>query len=230
MDFLMNLDWAVLLKIIGIDLILGLDNAMVIALACATLSASVRNKAIMIGTAGAILARVLFLFIGFWLIGLPFVKLVAGAYLAYLGYSLLVTKEEDPDVKSGNSMWAAIGTIVLADVMMSLDNVIAVTSAASGTGDHGFGYAVFGIVLSIPIIIFASKFLVAIMDKFPIVIWGGAGLITWVGMEMLLKEQFIANIVGHGTLHTILMVGVTVATLSAAFLKNKSIESKGLTV
>ena len=69
----MNLDWAVLLKIIGIDLILGLDNAMVIALACATLSASVRNKAIMIGTAGAILARVLFLFIGFWLIGLPFV-------------------------------------------------------------------------------------------------------------------------------------------------------------
>lgn len=225
----MNLDFAVLLKIIGIDLILGLDNAIVIALACATLALNVRNKAIMIGTAGAIAARVLFLFIGFWLIGLPLVKLIAGAYLAYLGYSLLVTKEEDPDVKSGDSMWAAIGTIIVADVMMSLDNVIAVTSAASGTGEHGFGYAVFGIVLSIPIIIFASKFLMKIMDKFPIVIWAGAGLITWVGMEMLLKEEFVANLVGHGVLHTILMVGVTTATLATAYLKNRSIENKSLT-
>lgn len=225
----MNLDFAVLLKIIGIDLILGLDNAIVIALACATLALNVRNKAIMIGTAGAIAARVLFLFIGFWLIGLPLVKLIAGAYLAYLGYSLLVTKEEDPDVKSGDSMWAAIGTIIVADVMMSLDNVIAVTSAASGTGEHGFGYAVFGIVLSIPIIIFASKFLMKIMDKFPIVIWAGAGLITWVGMEMLLKEEFVANLVGHGVLHTILMVGVTAATLATAYLKNRSIENKSLT-
>ena len=229
MDFLLNLDWAVLLKIIGIDLILGLDNAIVIALACATLAANVRNKAIMIGTAGAILARIVFLFIGFWLIGLPFVKLVAGGYLAYLGYSLLVTKEEDPDVKSGNSMWAAIGTIVVADVMMSLDNVIAVTSAASGTGDHGFGYAVFGIALSVPIIIFASKFLVKVIDKFPLVVWAGAGLITWVGVEMLLKEEFIHNLMtAYNIPNLLVMTTVTALTLGLAFLKNR--ELKSLTV
>lgn len=229
MDFLLNLDYAALIKIIGIDLILGLDNAIVIALACATLATGLRNKAIFFGTAGAILARILFLFIGFWLIALPVVKFVAGAYLVYLAYKIVVDQEGEHEVKSSNSVWGAVGTIILADLMMSLDNVIAVTSAASGTGEHGFGYAVFGIVLSIPIILFASKFLLKLLDKFPIIIWAGSALIAWVGIEMLLKEQVIHNfMVSMNIPHILVMTAVTVATMTGAYLTTKANSNKAL--
>lgn len=189
-DLITNLHFGVLAKIVAIDLVLGIDNAVVIALAVAMLSVELRNKAIMLGTAGAILARILFLFIGFWLVGLPFVKLLAGGYLVYLAYSMLKSGDEDHDVKQSTSMWGAIWVIVSADLMMSLDNVVALVGASEGTGNHAFGYTVFGILISIPIIIFASKFLVTLLDKFPVLVNLGAGLIAWVGIEMMLKEDF----------------------------------------
>lgn len=189
-DLISNLHFGVLAKIVAIDLVLGIDNAVVIALAVAMLSVELRNKAIMLGTAGAILARVLFLFIGFWLVGLPFVKLLAGGYLVYLAYSMLKSGDDDHEVKQSTSMWGAIWVIVSADLMMSLDNVVALVGASEGTGNHAFGYTVFGILISIPIIIFASKFLVTLLDKFPVLVNLGAGLIAWVGIEMMLKEDF----------------------------------------
>lgn len=189
-DLISNLHFTVLAKIVAIDLVLGIDNAVVIALAVAMLSVELRNKAIILGTAGAILARILFLFVGFWLVGLPFVKLLAGGYLVYLAYSMLKSGDDDHEVKQSTSMWGAIWVIVSADLMMSLDNVVALVGASEGTGDHAFGYTVFGILISIPIIIFASKFLVTLLDKFPVLVNLGAGLIAWVGIEMMLKEDF----------------------------------------
>ena len=224
-DFIFLIDWLIVLKIIGVDLILGIDNAIVIALACAGLAESVRNKAILIGTGGAILARVAFLFVGFTLLALPAVKLIAGAYLVYLAYSLLTGQEDgDPNIKSSSSMWGAIGTIVLADVMMSLDNVIAVSSASGGS-EHGFLYSVFGIALAIPIIIFASKFLLKALDKFPVIMWLGSALIAYIGVELLLKENFVHELIattGVNYLATIITVLVTVVTIGVAYLKTKS--------
>jgi YjbE family integral membrane protein len=210
--FFISLHWDVLAKVVGIDLILGLDNAIVIALACAMLAPELRNKAIIIGTAGAILARILFLFIGFWLVGLPFVKLVAGAYLIYLAYGMLSSGGDDSDhgVKAKTTMWGAAVTIVSADLLMSLDNVVALVGAAEGTGSHAFGYTVFGILLSIPIIIFASKGLIALIAKFPVIVWLGGALIAFVGSEMLLKEPFIATWLG--TDHTSALLAATVLT------------------
>ncbi len=226
-DFIFLIDWLFVLKIIGVDLILGIDNAIVIALACAGLAEGVRNKAILIGTGGAILARLAFLFIGFTLLALPAVKFIAGAYLVYLAYSLLTSQDEgDPDIKSKSSMWGAIGTIVLADVMMSLDNVIAVSSASGGS-EHGFAYSVFGIALAIPIIIFASKFLLKALDKFPVIMWLGSALIAYIGVELLLKENLVHEfIVGLGVNHlaTIITVVTTAVTVGLAYLstyKNK---------
>lgn len=226
-DFIFLIDWLIVLKIIGVDLILGIDNAIVIALACAGLAEGVRNKAILIGTGGAILARIAFLFIGFTLLALPAVKFIAGAYLVYLAYSLLTSQDEgDPDIKGKSSMWGAIGTIVLADVMMSLDNVIAVSSASGGS-EHGFAYSVFGIALAIPIIIFASKFLLKALDKFPVIMWLGSALIAYIGVELLLKENLVHEfIVGLGVNHlaTIITVITTAVTVGLAYLstyKNK---------
>lgn len=219
--FLQNIHWDVLLKIVGVDLILGIDNAVIIAMACAALSTDVRNKAIVVGTAGAILARILFLFIGFWLVGLPFVKLLAGGYLVYLGYNMLVSSDGEHDIQAKPTWVGAATTIVLADLMMSLDNVVALVGASEGTGAHAFGYTVFGILLSIPIIIFASKGLIKLLDKFPIIKWLGSGLIAWVGIEMVLKEAFIQSVIGHGVLNYVIASVVTVSVLVASYFKTK---------
>lgn len=222
-DLLANLHWDVLLKVIGIDLVLGLDNAIVIALACAALAPELRNKAVVIGTAGAILARILFLFIGFWLVSLPFVHLLAGAYLVYLGYSMVAKNNQEEDttnVAAKSTMWGAAITIVTADLLMSLDNVVALVGAASGTGEHAFGYTVFGILLSIPIIIFASKGLLKLLDKFPIIVWAGAALIAWVGAEMLLKEPVILQMFeGNHTKLTVATMLITLVVMFRAWLK-----------
>lgn len=228
-DFLLNLHWLVLFKIVAIDLVMGLDNAIVIALAVTALSVEQRNKAIVLGTVGAILARIGFLFIGFWLVGLPFVKVLAGVYLAYIAYSMISGGDDDGQhgVAAKPSLLAAAATIVVADLALSLDNVVALVGAAEGTGSHAFGYTVFGILLSIPIIVFASKVLVALIDEFPVIIWLGGALIAWVGAEMILKEPFIAAWVGSDYTGTLLStVVVTTCTVALALTKKLSLKPK----
>lgn len=191
-EFLTSLHWGALAKIVAIDLSLGIDNAIVIAMAVMMLSESLRNKAILAGTAGAILARIALLFVGFWLITIPFLKLFAGAYLLYLAWTMVQGEDEDThNIKQSTSFWGAVWVITVSDLMFSLDNVVALVGASDGTGDHAFGYTVFGILVSIPIIIFASKYLVKLLDKFPILVNLGAGLIAYVGVEMMIKENWV---------------------------------------
>ena len=221
-EFFSDLHWLVLLKIVLIDIVMGVDNALIIAMAVSALALNLRNKAIILGTAGAILARILFLFIGFWLVGLPLVKALAGGYLIYLGYNMLTSHEEDVSVAKKATIWGATVTIVMADLMMSLDNVVALVGASEGTGDHAFGYTVFGILLSIPIIVLASKVLIKLLDKYPILMWFGAGLIVWVGIEMLLKEPFILTYMTPNTA-TIIGLLTVVLTLGLAYkMKNSN--------
>ena len=222
MEFLSTLHYAVLAKIVMIDIILGIDNAIIIAMACAALAPEQRNKAIVLGTAGAILARILFLFVGFWLVGIAGVKLIAGAYLIYLAYTMASGHGGDPAIKSKTTLLGAATTIVIADIAMSLDNVIALVGVAEGTGEHAFGYTVFGILLSIPIIIFASKGLIKLIDKFPIIVWLGAALIAWVGTEMVFKEVFIKQYLQVLTpaLQTILHIVIVLVVILIALIKS----------
>lgn len=217
-EFLTSLHWGALAKIVAIDLSLGIDNAIVIAMAVMMLSESLRNKAILAGTAGAILARIALLFVGFWLITIPFLKLFAGAYLLYLAWAMVQGEDEDThNIKQSTSFWGAVWVITVSDLMFSLDNVVALVGASDGTGDHAFGYTVFGILVSIPIIIFASKYLVKLLDKFPILVNLGAGLIAYVGVEMMIKENWVrvGEILSNHT--TSLVVSLVVALVVAGY-------------
>jgi YjbE family integral membrane protein len=197
MEFFAMLDWVAIFKIMMIDLLLGLDNAIVIALACASLAVSVRGKAILLGTAGAIALRAVLLVFATFLLGVPFLKLVAGLYLVYIGYSLLTGHDEPHEVAQKDSIWGAVWTIIVADFMLSLDNVMAVAGAASNTGAHSTLYAIAGIVLSIPIIVYGAKYLSGLMDRFKIIIWIGAAMLGVVGAEMLISDPFFITHVGE---------------------------------
>jgi YjbE family integral membrane protein len=195
-----TIDWSAILKIIGIDIMLGVDNAIVIALACNALPPHMRKRAVLLGTAGAVgLRAILLVFAGF-LMGLTWVKLIAGAYLLYIGYSLLMNSEEDHDVQSADHIWGAIKTIIIADFMMSLDNVLAVVGASQSAGEHSTAYAIAGIALSIPIIIFGAQGIMKLMDRFPIIIWLGAGLLGWVGAEMMITDPVAADYLSQATM------------------------------
>lgn len=193
MEFLSAIHWGALFKIIGIDIMLGADNAIVIALACASLAPEVRGRAIMLGTAGAVGMRAILLVFAGLLMGMSYIKFFAGAYLLYVGYKLLMTSDDDHAVGSPDRLWAAIKTIIIADFMMSLDNVMAVAGSAQAAGEHSTWYAIFGIVLSVPIIIFFSQGIMKLMDRFPVIIWMGAGLLGWVGAEMMITDPVLTN-------------------------------------
>lgn len=193
MEFLQSLDWAAIIKIIGIDIMLGVDNAIVIALACAALPPEVRGRAVLWGTAGAVGLRAILLAFAGVLMGLPYVKLIAGAYLLYLGYKLLMENDGEHDVPAADRVSTAIKTIIVADFMMSLDNVLAVAAAAESAGQHSTLYAIAGIALSIPVIIFGARGLMGLMQRYPIIVWLGAGLLGWVGAEMIITEPLLQN-------------------------------------
>lgn len=178
--------WVSVLQIIAIDILLGGDNAVVIALACRKLPEHQRNKGIAWGVVGAIGLRIVLIFFALQLLALPFLKLVGALLLLWIGVKLMQPEEEDGHgkVEGSTHLLGAIKTIVVADAVMSLDNVIAVAGAAKGD----LGLVVFGIVISIPIIVWGSKFVLKLMDRFPLVITFGAGLLGWIAGGMLVGD------------------------------------------
>lgn len=188
LNSLATLHWDAIFKIVVLDIMLGGDNAILIALACASLTLAMRGKAILLGTAGAIVLRAMLLGFAGVLMDLPYLKLVAGLYLLYIGYSLLVSAEEPAHVDSPDKLWQAIKVIIVADFMMSLDNVLSVTAAAQSAGEHSTAYAIAGILFSIPVIIIGSTLIAKMMDKYPVIVWLGGGLLGWVGGELIVHE------------------------------------------
>ena len=197
------IDWSAILKIVGVDIMLGVDNAIVIALACNSLPAHLRQRAVLLGTAGAVGLRAILLVFAGYLMGLTWVKLLAGAYLLFIGYQLMMDGDDEHEVNAADHIWGAVKTIIVADFMMSLDNVLAVVGAAQSAGAHSTAYAIAGIALSIPVIIFGAQGIMKLMDRFPIIIWLGAGLLGWVGAEMMITDPVLADYMTrvHGTLH-----------------------------
>lgn len=178
------------LQIIAIDILLGGDNAVVIALACRKLPESQRNKGIAWGVVGAIGLRVLMIFFALQLLALPFLKIVGALLLLWIGVKLLQSEDDDHDnVEGATTLMGAIKTIVIADAVMSLDNVIAVAGAAHGN----MGLVVFGILFSIPIIVWGSKFVLTLMDRFPVVITLGAALLGWIAGGMFVTDEFLKD-------------------------------------
>ena len=176
------------LQIIIIDILLGGDNAVVIALACRRLSPRQRNRGIFWGVIGAVCLRLILIFFALKLLSLPFLKIVGGLLLLWIGIKLLLPEDNaGKDVESSESLWGAVKTIVAADVVMSLDNVIAVAGAAHGD----MLLVVFGITISIPLIVWGSKLVMALMDRFPVVVTLGGGLLGWIAGGMMVTDIWI---------------------------------------
>lgn len=185
--------WAALGSIIVANIVLSGDNAVVIAMAARKLPDHQRQKAIVWGSAAAIVMRIILTLIAVQLLQLPYLKIVGAILLVYIGVQLLAEGEDDEDggdkeVKDG--MMAAVRTILIADLVMSLDNVIAVAAAAKGNNT----LLILGLAISIPLIIFGSTLLMKVMDRFPIIVTLGAALLGFLAGEMLVTDPAVKNV------------------------------------
>ena len=214
-EFFETLHWGALFQIVLIDILLGGDNAVVIALACRNLDHKQRIKGILWGTVGAIVLRVLLIFFALTLLDIPFLKLVGAAMLFWIGLRLLIPDEgEHGNVKAGSSVWSAVKTILIADFVMSLDNVIAIAGAAQNTqADHQMAYVIFGLLFSVPIIIWGSTLVLKLIDRFPVLITLGAALLGWIAGGMLVTDIAIARYMGDISSTTKLIVEASVAVI-----------------
>jgi YjbE family integral membrane protein len=181
-------------QIIMIDILLGGDNAVVIALACRKLPPAQRTKGILWGTAGAIVLRVVLIFFALTLLKVPYLKLVGAILLIWIGIKLLVPDhDEHANIQGSDRLWAAIKTIIVADLVMSVDNVIAIAGAAEAAGgDHKMPLVIFGLLVSIPIIVWGSQLVIKLMDRFPIIITAGGMLLGWIAGTMAVTDPAVA--------------------------------------
>lgn len=176
------------LIIIGIDIILGGDNAIVIALASRNLPQHQRNKAIFMGTGLAIVIRIFLTIIAVQLLQVPFLQLIGGLFLIKIAYNLLVENDDHSSkIRGGTTLFHAVRTIVLADIVMGFDNVIAIAGAAEGE----ITLVVIGLLISIPIIIWGSKLILALMERYSFLVYFGAGILSYTAGSMIIHSKEI---------------------------------------
>jgi YjbE family integral membrane protein len=194
MEFLANLNWVAVAQIILIDILLGGDNAIVIALACRNLPDNLRMKGIVWGTVGAIGIRIALIAFAVTMLQLPFLKLLGGVLLLWIGIKLLNEDDEHTDVNGSDRLWGAVKTVIVADLVMSVDNVIAIASAAEqAAGEHQLLLVVFGIVVSIPIIVWGSTLVLKLMEKFPVIVTLGAALLGYIAGGMIFSDSAVRS-------------------------------------
>jgi YjbE family integral membrane protein len=215
MEFLATIDWAVIAQIIMIDILLGGDNAVVIALACRNLHPNQRRRGIMWGTAGAIILRIALVAFAVTLLQIPFLKFTGGILLLWIGYKLMVQSEDDGghEMEASDKLWAAVKTIIVADIAMSVDNVIAIAGAAGQVeaAHHQFGYIVFGLLVSIPLIVGGSQIVLYLIDRFPWIVTMGAGLLGWIAGGMIFSDPGMIKYLGAGIENYATIAGIVAA-------------------
>ena len=223
MDALLGSDfWIGLLKIVWINIILSGDNAVVIALAARGLPPEQQKKAVMLGSGAAVVLRIALTVVAARLMQLPFVEVIGGLLLLWIGVGLLKSEEDEEDggavVKQ--SMMAAVRTILLADLVMSLDNVIAVAAAAGGN----MLLLILGLAISIPLVIFGSTLMIKLMERFPVIVTLGAALIGWVGGETIVNDNLLHDYaMGHPWLHYVAAIAGAVLVV----MVGKLMQSRG---
>lgn len=187
--------WIAVGQIIMIDILLGGDNAVVIALACRKLPPAQRRLGILWGTAGAIGLRVILIFFALTLLQIPLLKIVGAVLLVWIGVKLLMPEHEDEhaNIQASDKLWAAVKTVIVADLVMSIDNVIAIAGAAESAGDHQMPLVIFGLLVSIPIIVWGSQLVIKLMDRFPMIITVGGMLLGWIAGTMAVTDPALIN-------------------------------------
>ncbi len=185
--------WIAVGQIIMIDILLGGDNAVVIALACRGLPPEQRKWGIIWGTVGAIVLRVLLIAFALTLLTVPYLKLVGAVLLLWIGIKLLMPQEDvsHGNINSSDKLWGAVKTVIIADLVMSVDNVLAIAGAAENAGNHQLGLVIFGLLVSIPIIVAGSQIVLKLMDRFPHIITLGGMLLGWIAGQMAITDPAV---------------------------------------
>ncbi|MEN1969248.1 TerC family protein [Lentibacillus sp. N15] len=213
----------ILLKIIAIDIILSGDNAIVIAMATRRLPKDKQNKAIIMGTVGAVILRILFAVLIVYLLQVPLVHFIGGLLLLWIAYNVIADDDEKTNVASANSMSKAVLTIIVADAIMSLDNVVAIAGAARG---H-LGLLALGVAVSIPIMIFGSKVIVRVMERFKWVAYVGTAILAWTAGEMITEDELVVDVLQleRGPYMYAIILILMAAVLLSGFIHNRNKKS-----
>ena len=189
-----TLNWAAIGQIILIDILLGGDNAVVIALACRNLPPRQRRLGVIWGSAGAIILRVILISFAVALLNVPALKLIGGVLLIWIGIKLIAPAEEEghANVQASDKLWAAVKTIIIADFVMSLDNVIAIAGAAEQADpSHRTGLIIFGLLVSVPFIVFGSQLVLKLLDRFPLIVLFGGALLGWIAGGLIVGDTLL---------------------------------------
>jgi YjbE family integral membrane protein len=210
-------------QIIWIDLLLSGDNAVVIALACRQLPANQRRLGILLGAGAAVGLRILFALVITELLAIPFLQALGGVLLFWIAVKLITGEEEENrNIKASDRLWGAVRTIAMADAVMSLDNVVAISAAAHGN----VWLFIFGLLLSVPLIVFGSTLVMGLISRFPVFVWAGAALLGWIAGEMLARDTALLDLVGYhptGAMHYVFTAsGALFVVCLGYFLKTKS--------
>lgn len=199
MDAMMTPEfWLAVGQIVMIDILLGGDNAVVIALACRNLPPALRTKGIVWGTMGAIALRVVLIFFAMSLLNLPYLKLIGAVLLLWIGVKLLVPDDDEHgNLEASDKLLGAIKTIIVADFVMSVDNVIGIAGAAHGADHEGHQMVlvIFGLLVSIPIIVWGSTLVLRLMDRFPLIITAGGMLLGWIAGTLAIGDPAVQRFV-----------------------------------
>jgi YjbE family integral membrane protein len=213
--------WVSLVNIVIIDLVLSGDNAVVIAMAVQHLPAELRTRAAIIGAAGAVGLRVIFTALVAILTGIPLVQAIGALALFWIAYKLLIETEQDAHAhREVHGFWDAVKIIVLADVVMSLDNVLAIGGAAHGD----LGLLLFGLLLSIPLVLFGSSLLTSLLRKWPALSYVGAGVLAWTAGKMLVHDRVVAGWLDAAKMphvEAVLPLAATAVLLVAGYLVSR---------
>ena len=216
--------WIAVLQIIFVNIILSGDNAVVIAMACLTLPPKQRLWGMILGAGVAVLLRVIFTLVIAQAMAFPFLKLVGGALLFYVAIKLITgdADGEDEDVESAQTLWRAVRIVAIADIVMSLDNVIAIAAAAeSAAAQVDLAHAaalkttliIIGLATSVPLIIAGSAILMALLDRYRVLVWGGGALLGWIAGEVMVNDVYMANVFSEPVLHVLHIWGGPVGAL-----------------
>src|SRR5215210_6702157 len=194
-----------ILQIVWVNIILSGDNAVVIALACRGLPDNRKRVGMVAGAGVAVGLRIVFTLLVASLLSTPFLKIIGSLLLFWIAVKLLVEDEEDAEgkIKASERLWHAIRTIAIADAVMSLDNVLAIAAVAQGS----WFLLVLGLAISIPLVIVGASLIMTLIERFPIFVWLGAGLLGWVAGEMLVSDPWLVGQVGEATAHKLELPG-----------------------
>ena len=210
--------WLALVKVLTVNLILSGDNAVVIAMAARSLQGAQRRQAIIWGAAGAVILRLLFAAIISFLLEIPFLQVVGGLLLLWIAWKLVHDEAEEGEekIEAGQSAWQAIRIIIVADAVMSLDNVIALVGAARIGGEIVPSLLIIGLATTIPLVVFGAALLTSLLDRFPILIYAGAALLVYISVEMFFADKALHHYL-EPLVHFEWMIALGAAVLFAAF-------------